>query len=115
MSGVPASVLDGVPLVVKGNFLLKDVPMNTACTQLLRQHVPAHCAALVIAFRSICFRSPSHCIVAVPLKCRDAVAWYCVGISMAAIIADTCNMLNWVPGAQALRSRLCLCGKDSNE
>ncbi|BDA46991.1 Glutamyl-tRNA(Gln) amidotransferase subunit A [Coccomyxa sp. Obi] len=46
MSGVPASVLDGVPLAVKGNFLLKDVAMNTARTQLLRDHLPTHCASL---------------------------------------------------------------------
>lgn len=55
MSGVPASVLDGVPLAVKGNFLLKDVPMNTARTQLLREHVPTHCASLVGALHPLPF------------------------------------------------------------
>lgn len=47
MSGRPSSTLDGFPLAVKGNFLLKDVPMNTARTHLLRDHVPSQCASLV--------------------------------------------------------------------
>ncbi|KAK9918294.1 hypothetical protein WJX75_002887 [Coccomyxa subellipsoidea] len=47
MAGQPTSVLDGIPLAVKGNFALKDIPMNTARTQLLRDNVPSECASLV--------------------------------------------------------------------
>ena len=84
MSGVPASVLDGVPLAVKGNFLLKDVPMNTARTQLLREHVPTHCAPLVSAIHPLCFRPPSHSGSGCCCDGRDACAWYCVRNGMAA-------------------------------
>jgi Asp-tRNA(Asn)/Glu-tRNA(Gln) amidotransferase A subunit family amidase len=47
ISGRPSSTLDGLPLAIKGNFMLCDVPMNTARTQLLRDHVPGLSATLV--------------------------------------------------------------------
>ena len=46
-TGRTRSMLDGIPLALKGNWALKGVPMNTQRTGLLRDHTPAASATLV--------------------------------------------------------------------
>lgn len=47
MTGRLHSTLDGLPMAIKGNFMVRGVPMNTARTKLLRDHTASEDATLV--------------------------------------------------------------------